>query len=455
MSKFKEVALQFAGKAISWKQDNFLVSGQVFGKGGICMPLALKWISCRTFDPIKRFGPEMKTDDAREEVMFLKSEQHKKTSNNIMREYLSCFGLQHEVSHELKGRLDLVKVLQLLSRKPGYYVLGLTNKGAMISKSLQGHAFAIDSYKFRFFDPNYGQVNFQSKQNMCAFIREWIIIEYSDLSGESSLDGFFSPNKKGSIGSSVGYGPAVTNSSKSRGLPPPPPSTSPELSPIASHPEGLPKFKQRRYPVKMMSALPAITDINLKMEYIDDLIKFLSRLAPSANKKQSSIFSRRSASLSSKKNETLISLIDFLQLIRQQKYDIKISKLVNLFQCALKVLTLVRNKSRPKMSAKSEMSVHIPKSLDLLFALPLSSHREYRFEDIDSMSLDMIREAKSLPEENKKKKIRIMKAILGTEELGMVYEKSYHNSVYAAIEYIIQSTSKELNGANHSKSSIC
>jgi hypothetical protein len=181
MADFIRVALSCGGRAHHWSQSDYL-GEQTFGKKGVCGPLALKWIKDRRHKI--DFKKDTESDDGREEIMQLKLNQSAKKPNWDS-EYLKLFGIYEILTLVYPNPVSTTEVLKFLSAGAGYYYISLSNFGVVLEPT--AHAFAIDMYDHKFFDPNYGQAHFKNVNDLKNFFVMWFLLAYLDLCGNASV----------------------------------------------------------------------------------------------------------------------------------------------------------------------------------------------------------------------------------------------------------------------------
>ena len=98
--------------------------------------------------------PDFRRIGGRDEVYQLKLNQMK--NSEYVKEYLTLFNLHRHFSQTWKDEISMSEALSVVTAGPGYYFIGLSNRGTGGQK-LEGHAFAVDMFDLKFFDPNSGQ----------------------------------------------------------------------------------------------------------------------------------------------------------------------------------------------------------------------------------------------------------------------------------------------------------
>ena len=178
MARFKDIVKDCGGSARTWKQDTF-IGDMTFGSGGVCGPLAAKWIKDR-YAGIS-FKNDTATKGGREEVMQLKRNQHAKP-NTFVAEYLHDFGLSIRNQLDFADEFSVNQAMTLATSSAGYYFIGLTSKG-VVGESMSGHAVALDMITYKLFDPNYGQAAFSNAEEVKAAFSTIYRLKYPDLRG--------------------------------------------------------------------------------------------------------------------------------------------------------------------------------------------------------------------------------------------------------------------------------
>jgi len=182
MADFKSVVEGHSGAAARWSQGKFM-GGATFGSGGVCGPLSAVWIRDRKIGT--NFNTDTKTAEGRDEVYQLKLNQKK--NSEYVKEYLALFSLHRHFSQTWKDEISMSEALGVVTAGPGYYFIGLTNRGTGGQK-LEGHAFAVDMFDLKFFDPNSGQASFALVDNLRACFLLWFRLTYMDLRGSGYLE---------------------------------------------------------------------------------------------------------------------------------------------------------------------------------------------------------------------------------------------------------------------------
>lgn len=196
-AKVEEECKKAGGTWYHWDQGTFLGKGQTFGKGGVCAPIVVVWlrhVAARTGN----WGEFMKTPDAREEVMTLKTLQHKNPTNYV-ETHLKDFKFKKAFTQA--GDTD--EAIAKLITVPGYYMVGISNLQGEFADdkqmsdwakdNLQGHALGTvcDKDVFAFFDPNFGSGVFPSAEKMGAFFKKFWKNVYADMRGSPMITRFF------------------------------------------------------------------------------------------------------------------------------------------------------------------------------------------------------------------------------------------------------------------------
>lgn len=182
MANFKALVEAYGGTALRWSQDRF-IGRSTFGHEGVCAALAAKWIKDRKAGI--NFAADTNTQDGREEVMQMALNQHKNPTKYVA-EYLQLFGLYKHFTQFLHGELSIGELTAIATGGPGYYFIGLTSKG--VEKELSGHAFAVDMFKLKFFDPNFGQATFDNEDDLKKCFTAWFRLIYIDLHGAAFIE---------------------------------------------------------------------------------------------------------------------------------------------------------------------------------------------------------------------------------------------------------------------------
>ena len=103
------------------------------------------------------------------------------------------------------------------------------------------------------------------------------------------------------------------------------------------------------------------------------------------------------------------------------------AKLVNLFQCILRILPIVRSSNTVPRNL-SINSIDMTKSAKGIFNLAVTPQEKYAFEDIDGMNLDWIRDARNL---NNRRKYEIflekITEFTAPNDLGEILRNFYEN----------------------------
>ena len=186
MADFKSVVENCDGRAHRWRQSRF-IGRQTFGQAGICGPLAAKWIKDRRHNI--NFRDDTRTQDAREEVMQLKLNQHTRPRDYVS-EYLQLFGLHRHFTLTFPHPVSLSQLLTVVTSGLGYYFVGLSTYGVG-GPNFGGHAFAIDMFDFKFFDPDFGQASFDNDDDLKRCFTLWFRLMYLNMHGAAVVDRYF------------------------------------------------------------------------------------------------------------------------------------------------------------------------------------------------------------------------------------------------------------------------
>ncbi len=188
MADFEECVSGCGGHANKWSQDKF-IGKNTFGSNGVCGPLAAVWIKDRKIGV--NFSTDVKSQEGRDEVMQLKLNQHHyKGEDDYVAKFLHLFGLSKHFQHNFINEVSISQLLEIATSGPGYYFIGLSDSGVGAVK-ISGHAFAIDMYTLKFFDPNFGQASFNNVADLSKCFTTWFRLMYLDLRGSAYLERYF------------------------------------------------------------------------------------------------------------------------------------------------------------------------------------------------------------------------------------------------------------------------
>ncbi|QHQ34168.1 YopT-type cysteine protease domain-containing protein [Algicella marina] len=177
MTDFKMVVEKQNGTATLWDQDSYLGS-QTYSSGGICGPLAAKWMSARKLG--QSFVAEMSQQEAREEVMQLRMNQNHE-GDNFVANYLAMFGLRRAQTGYYKDNVSIGSVMANATSGYGFFFIGLLQE----ADDKPGHAFAVcsEANSYQFFDPNFGEARFGVAEDARKAFIDWFRLIYLHLNG--------------------------------------------------------------------------------------------------------------------------------------------------------------------------------------------------------------------------------------------------------------------------------
>ncbi|MHC5001995.1 MAG: hypothetical protein ACYTJ0_02630 [Planctomycetota bacterium] len=196
--KLEKEAARCNGVWHHWSQDDYLL-GRTFGKGGVCAPLCVVFLR-RQATGEGHFSTYVNSEEGRDVVMWLKSQQHGGLASRYAMDYLQVFGLKRAFSHENDSDVTILNYLKL----KGFYLLGITDVEGQFAdeqaflrhiatQGIKGHALAVinDDPIFMVFDPNFGAGAFRTADDLTTFIGRYWTHVYRRLRGAPSLERYF------------------------------------------------------------------------------------------------------------------------------------------------------------------------------------------------------------------------------------------------------------------------
>lgn len=189
--QFQDIAERCGASLRPFNQDEYLVQ-QMIGRLGSCTSFVLMWLKAQRHHG--DFFADLATDAARTEFVELIN-QHIR-GDSYHRDYLGQFGFMRPGgAKQLDRHLSLERWAAVMTPSSGYYVLCVSNTNRCgvstdPESNAMAHAIGIETYGNKLFDPNCGELTFESMDQLHEGLASICRTFYGSLHASALLERF-------------------------------------------------------------------------------------------------------------------------------------------------------------------------------------------------------------------------------------------------------------------------